>query len=151
LYDEMRDYTRAEPLWREALHLREDVSVQGSLGLCLLRSGKPADAELVLRKCLAICEKTEPDDWNASNTKSLLGGSLLGQKKYADAEPLLLAGYEGMKKREAEGPPHIRKIRLTDALERLVQLYEATEQKEKAAEWRKKLEAAKEADKKPTP
>jgi hypothetical protein len=77
----------------------------------------------------------------------LLGGSLLGQKKYADAEPLLLAGYEGMKQREDKIPP-VGKIRLTEALERLVQLYDATEQKEKAAEWRKKLETRREADKK---
>ncbi len=27
----------------------------------------------------------------------MLGGALLGQKKYAEAEPLLLKGYEGMK------------------------------------------------------
>ena len=30
----------------------------------------------------------------------MLGGALLGQKKYADAEPLLLAGYEGMRARQ---------------------------------------------------
>src|SRR5262249_21360682 len=33
-------------------------------------------------------------------SKAQLGAALLGQKKYADAEPLLLAGYEGMKQRE---------------------------------------------------
>jgi hypothetical protein len=32
-----------------------------------------------------------------------------------------------------------------------VQLYKATEQKDKAGEWRKMLEARKAADKKPTP
>jgi hypothetical protein len=31
---------------------------------------------------------------------STLGGALLGQQKYADAEPLLLKGYDGMKARE---------------------------------------------------
>ena len=40
-----------------------------------------------------------------------------------------------------------KKARLAEALERLVQLYEATEQKDKAAEWRKKLEEAKGAKK----
>ena len=48
----------------------------------------------------------------------MLGGALLGQKKYAEAEPLLLAGYEGMKQREAKIPPE-GKVRLTEALERL--------------------------------
>ena len=42
-----------------------------------------------------------------------------------------------------------KKARLAEALERLVQLYEATEQKEKAAEWRKKLQMLKGAEMKP--
>jgi tetratricopeptide (TPR) repeat protein len=150
LYDEMRDYTRAEPLWREALRIFKDdenvtVDVQASLGLCLLKSGKPADAEPVLRQCLVTRENNDLNDLTTFNTKSLLGAALLGQKKYADAEPLLLAGYEGMKKREDKIPPQ-GKVRLTEAAERLVQIYEATEQKEKAAEWRKELEAVKGAE-----
>jgi hypothetical protein len=71
----------------------------------------------------------------------MLGGSLLGQKKYAEAEPLLLSGYQGMKQREdkipAEGKP-----RLKEAQRRLVQLYEATGRPDKAAEWKKKLDEA---------
>jgi hypothetical protein len=67
-----------------------------------------------------------------------------GQKKYIDTEPLLLAGYEGMKKREAKMSAQ-QKIRLTEALERLVQLYEAMDKKDDAAKWRKELEANKTA------
>ena len=52
-----------------------------------------------------IREKFQPDVWTTFNTKSLLGGAQLGQKKYADAEPLLLAGYDGMKQREKTIPP----------------------------------------------
>ena len=78
----------------------------------------------------------------------MLGGALLGQKKYAEAEPLLLAGYEGMKQREAKIPP-LGKVRLTEALERLVQFYEALEKKDEAAKWRKELEARKEVRKRP--
>jgi hypothetical protein len=33
-------------------------------------------------------------------TQSLLGGSLLGQQKYAAAEPFLLSGYEGVQQHE---------------------------------------------------
>ena len=54
----------------------------------------------------------------------MLGGALLGQKKLADAEPLLLAGYRGMKEREATIEPGGR-VRIPQALERLVKLYEA--------------------------
>jgi non-specific serine/threonine protein kinase/serine/threonine-protein kinase len=112
-------------------------------GESLLRQGRATDAEPILRDCLAIRERRLPDDWSTFNAKSLLGGALLGQKKYTEAEPLLLAGYEGMKQREAD------KARLTQALERLVQLYEATDKKDQADAWRKKLEEAKAAAKPP--
>jgi eukaryotic-like serine/threonine-protein kinase len=88
-----------------------------------------------------------PDAWMTFNLQSQLGGALLGQKKYVDAEPLLLAGYEGMKKQAAKIPPP-GKVRLTEAVERLVQLYEATGKKDEAAKWRKELEASKAAQKK---
>jgi len=58
----------------------------------LLRSGAFAEAEPLLRECLAIREKTLPDLWKTFSTGSMLGGALLGQKKYAEAEPLLLKG-----------------------------------------------------------
>lgn len=64
---------------------------------------------LFLRESLAIREKTQPDAWTTFDSKSLLGGALLGQKKVADAEPLLLAGYEGMKKRENATAPRAAK------------------------------------------
>jgi tetratricopeptide (TPR) repeat protein/tRNA A-37 threonylcarbamoyl transferase component Bud32 len=94
----------------------------------------------VLQKCLTKREQAMSDSWLAFQSRSLVGEALLGQKKYADAEPLLLTGYDGMKKREAKIPAQ-EKVRLADAVERLVKLYEATEKKEAAAKWRKELEA----------
>jgi hypothetical protein len=110
------------------------------LGLALLQLKKGAEAEPLLRECLAIREKTQPDQWLTFNTQAMLGGALLEQKKYTDAEPLLLAGYAGMKKQEAQIPPQ-GKVRLTEAALRLVQLYEATGKQEEAARWRKELQA----------
>ena len=68
----------------------------GALGANLLRQEKWTDAESVLREALAVREKKEPDAWATYHTQSLLGGALLGQKKYAEAEPLLIQGYEGI-------------------------------------------------------
>jgi hypothetical protein len=79
-------------------------------------------------------EKTQPDAWITFNTKSLLG-----QNKYADAEPLLHVGYEGMKVREGEIPAQER-LRLTESLERIVQLYDAWDRPNEASAWRQKLE-----------
>ena len=97
------------------------LAVRGSM---LLLQKKPAEAELKLRECLTIRQKIQPDDWTTFDTKSMLGEALLDQKKFADAEPLLLSGYEGMKQRE-DTIPSQDKPRLTKALERLVRLYEA--------------------------
>ncbi len=75
------------------------------IGVSLFQQKKCAEAEPFLRECLAIREKTQPDVWSTFYTQSLLGGALLGQKKYAEAESLLLKGYEGMKQREKMIPP----------------------------------------------
>jgi eukaryotic-like serine/threonine-protein kinase len=94
-----------------------------------------AEAEPLLRECLAIRQKVEPDGWSSFNAQSMLGEALLDQKKYTAAEPLLLAGHEGLKNRQAQIPPG-SKTRLTKAAMRLIQLYEATGRKEDAAKLR---------------
>jgi len=70
---------------------------------------------------------------------SRLGGARVGQAKYAEAEPLLLTGYEGMKQRQAKIPNEGR-LRLTEGVDRLVQLYDALGKKDESAKWRKELE-----------
>jgi eukaryotic-like serine/threonine-protein kinase len=150
-YDQGAQPAKAEPLFRESLNFArskfgsDDPKTAhdlAQLGLNLLKQGKDNEAELLFRECLSIREKKLPDNWLLFNTQSLLGGALLGQKKYAEAEPLLLQGYDGMKQRESQ-IPSMGKIRLTEAAERLVRLYEETNQPEKAKSWREKLPAEK--------
>ena len=107
----------------------------------LLDAGKFVEAEPEARVCLRLREKIIPGVWQTFNAQSLLGGSLLGQKNYADAEPLLLSGYEGMKQREHQIPA-AGQPRLKEALQRLVQLYEATNRSDQAAKWKHELESA---------
>ncbi len=57
-----------------------------------------------------IREKSEPKAWTTFRTMSLLGDSLVGQTKYAEAEPLLIAGYEGMKECEAMIPQLMQEL-----------------------------------------
>jgi len=71
------------------------------------------------------------------NPPRLLAGRPAGteagtEQPRAEAEPLLLAGYEGMKQRENKIPT-IGKPRLKETLQRRVQLYEATPPEEAAA------------------
>jgi eukaryotic-like serine/threonine-protein kinase len=111
------------------------------LASVLERQGKLAQAETACRAELALREKNFPDDWQTFDTRSQLGGILVARTNYVEAEPLLLSGYEGMKQHQAVIPVG-NKFRLKGALERLVRYYEASAQPNKAAEWKKKLEAA---------
>jgi tetratricopeptide (TPR) repeat protein len=105
-----------------------------SLGSALLRVKAFTEAEPFIRECLAIREKTQPEVWSTFNTKSMLGGALLGQKKYAEAESLLLAGYQGMKQREKMFPPQ-GNTRIPEAIDRLVELYTAINKPEEVKKW----------------
>ena len=118
------------------------ADVLARFSLKLLEEGAFAEAEKLLRAYLTIREQTKPDAWPTFNTQSLLGGALLGQEKYAEAEPLLLKGYEGLKAHAKALPPQAR-TRILEAIERLVQLYEATARNDDADKWRKELDAVK--------
>jgi serine/threonine protein kinase len=119
------------------------LMIMGNLGKGYIQTGQTAKAVPILRECLAIRETKEPDGWRTFDTKSMLGAALVGEKRYSEAEPLLLGGYEGLRQREATIPP-VHKIRLIEALRRLVQLYDAWGKADEAARWRKDLEARKE-------
>jgi serine/threonine protein kinase len=119
----------------------ETFLYSNNLGRAYLQAGLIAKAEPLLRECVAGREKIEPDAWRTFEAKSMLGAALLGQRKYSEAEGWLLKGYQGMKEREATIPQQYR-VRLLEALQRLVQLYEATGNNEKAREWQKKLAEA---------
>jgi len=154
---ERGDTSEAARLYRDSLEVKrkllgnehQDVAAAAAmLALCLLDSGRFAEAEPIARESLAIREKLLPDDWKTFNSRSVLGGTLLGQKEYAKAEPLLLSGYEGMKQRE-DKIPNAARIRLRQGVERLTRLYTETGKLEKAAEWRKRLADIAKAEGKP--
>ena len=148
LYSDEGKYTQAEPLFTKALkgQLRvlgeahhDTLNSQAGLGQLELREHKYAEAESTLRDLLKGYENAMPDSWERYNCQSMLGGSLTGQKKYAEAEPLLLSGYGGIIARQAAIPLENRQV-LSEAGERIVQLYENQEKRETAAEWRQKLQ-----------
>jgi len=98
---------------------------------------KFAQSEPLAREAVETYRKQQPDDWQRYRAESLLGASLAGQKKYAEAEPLLLAGYQGMTARKDKIAVPDR-YHLDRAHEWLVQLYTAWGKPDKAAEWRRK-------------
>jgi hypothetical protein len=106
-----------------------------------MQQSKWVEAEPIIRGCLKICEAGLPDKWPRFDAQSLLGGCLLGQKTYAEAEPLIVQGYEGLVARQQRIPVPERK-RLTEAAERVIRLYAAWGKTDKAAEWRARLAPA---------
>jgi non-specific serine/threonine protein kinase/serine/threonine-protein kinase len=147
-YESKKKPGQAEAWWRDYLEGQRKATgaadsspalqAQAMLGWNLLKQEKWTEAEKTLRECWEGRRKKEPHSWSTFNSASQIGGALLGQKKYREAEPFLVEGYEGMKQREAFMPLPARP-RLTEALERLVQLYEATNRKDRADELRKQL------------
>jgi tetratricopeptide (TPR) repeat protein len=96
------------------------------------------EAEGMARQCVDVCTRTRPDDWLRYHSMSHLGAAMVGREKYAEAEPLLVGGYEGMKAREARIPARSRRF-LASAASRIAPFYEAWGKADKAAEWRTKL------------
>jgi tetratricopeptide (TPR) repeat protein len=140
---------RADRLLHETLELerRQQVSPRqrntmantlGWLAVNLLLQHRPGEAEPLAREAVAM---NQTEQGRHFYWMSVLGAALVGQQKYAEAEPLLLQGYEGMKEREALSPAGEKRL-LAEAGERIVRYYEATNQPDKARAWREKLRPA---------
>jgi tetratricopeptide (TPR) repeat protein len=122
------------------------------LGSVLLKHKAYASAEPIVREFLALSEEKMPNTYQMFQGKWLLGRSLLGQKKYRDAELLLLEGYEGMKRHETTllarslwpvSAPAYLKGGMIKNLQQIIEIYEASGQREQAANWRAKLDQIK--------
>ena len=108
------------------------------LGRARLAQRKFAQAEANFREAVTTYAKTSPAGWERYNSQSLLGESIAAGRRYEEAEPLLLSGYEGMVQRRDKTPASSRPD-LDLAGQRIVRLYEDWHKPEKAAEWRRKL------------
>jgi eukaryotic-like serine/threonine-protein kinase len=148
LYRAQGRYAQAEPIWTKVLEIRrrmlrpqhsDTTEVIVSLGEMQLSQQKYAAAETLLREGLNMWEKTKPDSWKRYYSQGLLGAALSGQMRYAEAESLLVSGYQGMIQREPGIPSDSRRA-LVVAGERIVQLYESWGKPERVAEWREKLQ-----------
>jgi len=126
-------YRRKQPLPSQPL--ADELNAWAGM---LIFADRHAEAEAPLRECLAIREKIAPNDNMTYYTKSLLGSVLMRQKKYADAEPLLIDGYQGFKQREATLPPNFKGF-MNAFLKRLIELYDEWGKPDEAAKWKAQL------------
>jgi tetratricopeptide (TPR) repeat protein len=116
----------------------DTLASMNNLARAYLQATLWAKAEAILRECLALREKREPDSWLRFHTLNQLGAALAGQRKLAEAEPLLAKGYEGLTARESKIPATARGY-VTQAGQRIVALYDTWGKKDEARDWRAKL------------
>ena len=106
-------------------------------GLILAKTGSPREGEKILREAVKIRTESLPKEhyWVAL-ANSALGECLTIQKRYHEAEPLLLNSYEALKISQGADNP-----RTTIALQRLFNLYKAWNKPDQAAPYRALLPA----------
>jgi eukaryotic-like serine/threonine-protein kinase len=146
LYATEGRHAQGETLLRPLLEIRRRVAGKTHpdtlntmvwLGRIRLHRAEYAGAESLLRDALTGYEASR-ESWERYTCRSLLGASLAGQKKYAQAEPLLISGYEGMAQRIAAIPGD-RRADVEEGGKRIVRLYEVWGKPSKAAEWKARL------------
>jgi eukaryotic-like serine/threonine-protein kinase len=147
LYRDTGRHSEAGELYDKALAISRRVlgadhpvtaTTLASLGWLRIEQQRYSEAEEMLREALAIQEKKTPNAWGRYNTQSLLGGALAGQRKYGEAETLLVSAYQALVERKANIPQSSRPV-LEEAGRRIVDMYQNWGKAEKAAEWREKL------------
>ncbi|MBV8829804.1 MAG: serine/threonine protein kinase [Acidobacteriaceae bacterium] len=143
LYVKEKKYTEAEPLFstlvdaRRRLWGEDDIrtlNAMNGLALVYLYNGKPKQSEAVIRGALDHLVNS-PDSWRRFDDESLLGASLTAQKRYAEAEPLLISAHQQLLEREASIPVSNRFI-IDRAGRWILQLYDHWGKPREAAEWR---------------
>ncbi|MFO0820414.1 MAG: tetratricopeptide repeat protein [Pirellulales bacterium] len=138
-------WSQAEPIRRDLLAQREKsgleahhpqrIAAQAALGANLLKQSKGGEAEAILSKVLELSRQNEPMDWTTFDAASLLGEAMLQQKKYDQSEKLLKEGFEGLLRATANAPLEVHSRRM-NAAQRLVNLYEQTNQPAEAQKYR---------------
>jgi hypothetical protein len=108
------------------------AAAQQVMGLALLDLGRARDADPLLRESLALRRAALPaGHWLISSSESVLGACLTAERRYPEAEALLLRAHAGLE--TSRGGDHDRTV---EARRRLVALYEAWGRPERAASWR---------------
>ncbi len=126
-------YAQAEPLYKQTLEIRrrvlgpenrDTIETATNLARGYQEQGNFAASESLARGIVEIDRRKQTDGWQRFGARSLLGASLAGQKKFAEAERLLLESYRGMDSRK-DGIEIQDRHRLDRARKYIVELYEA--------------------------
>jgi eukaryotic-like serine/threonine-protein kinase len=146
LYKEEGRYVDAESLLTQLVSSDRRVFGPGHertakamelLGLVRTARKEYPEGETVLRECVAARRQSAPDSFLRYAAEAALGANLAAQRRYQEAEALLVPAWEGMKERQTKVVDRDRK-KLTQAGQWIVQLFKESGQAAKAAEWTEK-------------
>ncbi len=145
------DYKEARRLYERALTIRrerlgdEHVMVANSkknLASLLLESEETDAAGELLSEALATLRKSRPEgDWSIADSESIWGAYLMASGRFQEAEHYLIKSYVTIQKIEGD-----HTISTRAALKRIIELYDARDQPEKAAEYRAIADATSHSD-----
>lgn len=149
-YEFNRQFRKAELLCRErAAELRKRCTryraslepVLFTISACLMKQSKYKEAEVAFRESEANrrMSRAPRHTWQSFNKTSILGAILAGQKRFVEAEPLLVGGYQGMRDRLDKIPPMWVSICVVETLERVIRMYEDWGKPKVAAKWKSEL------------
>ncbi len=143
-YQEVEKLPKAILLFENYLEIRKKenlsndiqiASCQVDLGAAYLQMKEYEKAEKVLRSSLQTVQIRFPQAWLIGYIKSVLGASLMGQKRMNEAEPFLREGYEHLVQKRKDIPSNCsknEKYRIAEARNRLIEFYELKGDKKKA-------------------
>lgn len=114
--------------------LADDLAV---FGRTQLRAGKPAEAETALREAITLNDQKRPNKWQGFSARCSCGESLLEQKRFVEAEALLVKGYEGLKRCSDLIPIDRRRSELENAIDLLIRFSSAVGKPGEQSRWQK--------------
>jgi tetratricopeptide (TPR) repeat protein len=127
----------------------EVAHVMVRLGWSLSEIGETEDAEALIGQGLAMCRVTLPDGhWLTAEAEGVLGATLTAQRRYRDAESLLLRSYKALASApgESDDAKGTMPRRTAQILRWIIELYDSWEKPEKADDWRRRLAALSDDD-----
>ncbi len=105
LYSMTKDVKKLAPVLTESVEITKarwgpdnglTFGANRTAGLFFLGQNDPVQAEGYIRECALYLVKHDPEDWQRFAAESWLARCLIGQKRYAEAEPVLLSAYRGL-------------------------------------------------------
>jgi tetratricopeptide (TPR) repeat protein len=151
-YSSERKYAEAEKVFNQLLGIQRrltgpeaisTVITISNIGWTRLQQQRYAEAEQTLREAAAILIRTDPNTWERFNGESMLGAALSAQKKFEEAEPLLISGYNGMGFGRPSNANMASRFSRDQAGQSIVQLYTDWNKPAKQTEWAERLKTNK--------